>query len=168
MDTEPVNRKADGGYGQGGEKSVDGGSVLEPKFKPDAACSHTKGADRSTTAPHLLCRTEGVVMMLTCTGSFCCVRQVAANALIKKGSLLIQKDLNKEAMECFARAEELDPRNSDIFHHRGQVRGRGARDAAAKSGACELFRLRLELLLPFFLLPSVFLSQRPGGLVEVL
>ena len=100
-------------------------------------------------------------MMLTCTGSFCCVRQVAANALIKKGSLLIQKDLNKEAMECFARAEELDPRNSDIFHHRGQVRGGGARNAAAKSWACELVCLPLELFLPFFLPPSVFLSQLP-------
>ncbi|XP_076438657.1 mitochondrial import receptor subunit TOM70-like [Babylonia areolata] len=48
------------------------------------------------------------------------VPRVTANALIKKGSLLMQKDQQKEAMECFSRAEELDPQNSDIYHHRGQ------------------------------------------------
>ena len=50
-----ANQKGGGRYGQGGEMSVDGGSVLKPRFKPDASCSHAKGADRSSTVPRLLC-----------------------------------------------------------------------------------------------------------------
>ncbi|XP_070203159.1 mitochondrial import receptor subunit TOM70-like isoform X2 [Littorina saxatilis] len=45
---------------------------------------------------------------------------VGANALIKKGSLLMQKDRQTEAMDCFTTAEDLHPQNSDIYHHRGQ------------------------------------------------
>lgn len=33
----------------------------------------------------------------------------------------MQKDQQKEALDCFARAEKIDPRNSDVYHHRGQV-----------------------------------------------
>ena len=72
--------------------------------------------------------------MLTGVCFFFRTCQVAANALIKKGSLLIQKDLQEEALDCFARAVDLDPQNSDIYHHRGQVRIGWAQEAATLSG----------------------------------
>nr|KAG5706748.1 hypothetical protein BaRGS_007251 [Batillaria attramentaria] len=46
--------------------------------------------------------------------------ELMANALIKKGSLLMQKDRQQEALACFALAERTDPGNSDVYHHRGQ------------------------------------------------
>lgn len=46
--------------------------------------------------------------------------KVASNALIKKGSLLMQKEKQSEALEAFCAAEEIDPKNSDVYHHRGQ------------------------------------------------
>lgn len=44
-----------------------------------------------------------------------------ANALIKRASLNMQIEKHEECFEDFEKAIEIDPRNSDVFHHRGQV-----------------------------------------------
>ncbi|XP_058817406.1 mitochondrial import receptor subunit TOM70 [Topomyia yanbarensis] len=50
-------------------------------------------------------------------------KKLRANALIKRASLAMQTQPNtpEECFTYFAQAEELDPTNSDIYHHRGQV-----------------------------------------------
>ena len=53
--------------------------------------------------------------------------KIKVNALIKRASLYIQqcKDPSKDPQMSFAdfsKAVELDPDNSDIYHHRGQVK----------------------------------------------
>jgi len=55
-----------------------------------------------------------------------CDVKIRANALIKRASLYIQqcRDPHQDplkAMADFKKAEEIDPENADIFHHRGQV-----------------------------------------------
>jgi len=55
-----------------------------------------------------------------------CDVKIRANALIKRASLYIQqcKDPAEDplkAMGDFKKAEEIDPNNADIYHHRGQV-----------------------------------------------
>jgi hypothetical protein len=52
---------------------------------------------------------------------FSVLLQLLANALIKKGSLMMQKERQDEAIQVFRLAEEADPKNSDVYHHRGQV-----------------------------------------------
>ena len=52
--------------------------------------------------------------------------KVRANALIKRASLYIQrcKDPQQDPLlsfKDFERATEIDPENSDVYHHRGQV-----------------------------------------------
>ncbi|CAG9135253.1 unnamed protein product [Plutella xylostella] len=47
--------------------------------------------------------------------------KVKVNALIKRASLFTQLENTERCLEDFARAAELDPPNSDIYHHRGQV-----------------------------------------------
>ena len=51
--------------------------------------------------------------------------KVRANALIKRASLYIQrcKDPQQDPLlsfKDFERATEIDPENSDVYHHRGQ------------------------------------------------
>lgn len=50
-------------------------------------------------------------------------KKLRANALIKRASLAMQTQPNtpEECFKYFSLAEELDPSNSDIYHHRGQV-----------------------------------------------
>ncbi len=53
--------------------------------------------------------------------------KLRVNALIKRASLYIQqcKDRQKDPELSFAdfgKAEDIDPDNADIYHHRGQVR----------------------------------------------
>lgn len=50
-------------------------------------------------------------------------KKLRANALIKRASLAMQTQPNtpEECFKYFAQAEVLDPDNSDIYHHRGQV-----------------------------------------------
>ena len=53
--------------------------------------------------------------------------RLRVNALIKRASLYIQqcKDPIKDpdmSFADFAKAEKIDPENTDIYHHRGQVR----------------------------------------------
>ena len=43
------------------------------------------------------------------------------DALIKRGSLKMQEAKDKECYEDFSKAQELDPENPNIYHHRGQV-----------------------------------------------
>lgn len=50
-----------------------------------------------------------------------CYLQVRANALIKCASLYIQTDEEEKCFANFKLAEQIDPQNSDIYHHRGQV-----------------------------------------------
>lgn len=47
--------------------------------------------------------------------------RIRSNALIKRGSLRMQNGLQTEALDDFATAIRVDPENSDIYHHRGQV-----------------------------------------------
>jgi len=41
--------------------------------------------------------------------------------LIKRGSMHLQATMLNECVEDFKKAISLDPDNSDIYHHRGQV-----------------------------------------------
>ncbi|XP_005103346.1 mitochondrial import receptor subunit TOM70 [Aplysia californica] len=43
-----------------------------------------------------------------------------ASALIRAGSLQMQKDASENALSYFEKAESVDPKNSDVFHHFGQ------------------------------------------------
>ncbi|XP_013191148.1 mitochondrial import receptor subunit TOM70 [Amyelois transitella] len=47
--------------------------------------------------------------------------KVKVNALIKRASLFTQLENTERCLEDFARAAQLDPQNSDVYHHRGQV-----------------------------------------------
>lgn len=47
--------------------------------------------------------------------------KVKVNALIKRASLYTQLENTERCLEDFAHAAQLDPNNSDIYHHRGQV-----------------------------------------------
>lgn len=53
-----------------------------------------------------------------------CFFQVKSNAYIKRGSLHMQHGKKDEAMDDFQAAEDADPTNADVYHHRGQVCGR--------------------------------------------
>ena len=50
------------------------------------------------------------------------VCQIRCSALIKRGSLIMQTGKEAEALNDFAAAVREDQDNSDIYHHRGQVR----------------------------------------------
>ena len=41
--------------------------------------------------------------------------------MIKRGSMQLQAENVQECVKDFDKAIELDPDNSDIYHHRGQV-----------------------------------------------
>ncbi|XP_026732430.1 mitochondrial import receptor subunit TOM70 [Trichoplusia ni] len=47
--------------------------------------------------------------------------KVKVNALIKRASLSTQLENTECCLKDFAQAAQLDPNNSDIYHHRGQV-----------------------------------------------
>lgn len=47
--------------------------------------------------------------------------QIRSNALIKRGSMFMQNGNEEDSRRDFAEAIIEDPKNSDIFHHRGQV-----------------------------------------------
>lgn len=47
--------------------------------------------------------------------------KVKVNAFIKRASLFTQLENTERCLEDFAQAAQLDPNNSDIYHHRGQV-----------------------------------------------
>ncbi|CAH2108283.1 unnamed protein product [Euphydryas editha] len=47
--------------------------------------------------------------------------KVKVNALIKRASLYTQLENTERCLEDFAYAAKIDPNNSDIYHHRGQV-----------------------------------------------
>ena len=48
------------------------------------------------------------------------------NALIKRGSIHLQLDAPEASVADFKKAIDIDDKNSDIFHHRGQVRSHAA------------------------------------------
>ena len=43
------------------------------------------------------------------------------NALIKRGSIHLQLDSPEASVADFKKAIDIDDKNSDIYHHRGQV-----------------------------------------------
>ena len=47
--------------------------------------------------------------------------QIRVNALIKRGSILIQQEKQTDGLDDFAKAVRLDPDNPDVYHHRGHV-----------------------------------------------
>ncbi|XP_034826765.1 mitochondrial import receptor subunit TOM70 [Maniola hyperantus] len=47
--------------------------------------------------------------------------KIRVNALIKRASLFTQLENTERCLEDFGNAAKLDPNNSDIYHHRGQV-----------------------------------------------
>ncbi|XP_053694473.1 mitochondrial import receptor subunit TOM70 [Sabethes cyaneus] len=67
--------------------------------------------------------TEATVDLDTVIGMELADKKLRANALIKRASLAMQTQPNipEECFKYFSQAEELDPSNSDIYHHRGQV-----------------------------------------------
>lgn len=48
-------------------------------------------------------------------------KKLRANALIKRASLHVQMDDPNRSFEDFDKAAVLDPENSDVYHHRGQM-----------------------------------------------
>lgn len=48
--------------------------------------------------------------------------ELKINALIKRASLYLQLEDSQKTFQDLAEAEELNPKCSDIFHNRGQVR----------------------------------------------
>lgn len=54
-------------------------------------------------------------------GIMCLGFQLKVNCLIKRGSMHLQATMLNECVEDFKKAISLDPDNSDIYHHRGQV-----------------------------------------------
>lgn len=48
-------------------------------------------------------------------------RKIRSNALIKRASLYMQTEKQAECFEDFAKAIDIDAKNADIYHHRGQV-----------------------------------------------
>lgn len=48
-------------------------------------------------------------------------KKIRVNALIKKASLDMQIDRAMDCFTNFTEAEKIDPNNSDLYHHRGQV-----------------------------------------------
>ncbi|XP_070551403.1 mitochondrial import receptor subunit TOM70-like [Ptychodera flava] len=48
-------------------------------------------------------------------------KKLRVNALIKRGSMHMQQGNSTDALSDFATAVRLDPENSDIYHHRGQL-----------------------------------------------
>ena len=54
-------------------------------------------------------------------GMMCLGFQLKVNCLIKRGSMHLQATMLKECVEDFTKALSLDPDNSDIYYHRGQV-----------------------------------------------
>ncbi|ELT97004.1 hypothetical protein CAPTEDRAFT_174469 [Capitella teleta] len=92
---------------------IDAGSKC--RYVPEALLLHAtflllhgEGEKAATELTELLARTD-----LT--------PRIRSNALIKKGSLHMQNGLQAEALEEFAAAVKVDPKNSDIYHHRGQL-----------------------------------------------
>lgn len=47
--------------------------------------------------------------------------KMRVNALVKRGSLYMQQEKVEESLRDFDKAALLDPSNSDVFHHRGQI-----------------------------------------------
>lgn len=68
-----------------------------------------------------------LVLSTHCIKTFKCVYlscfslQMHVNALVKRGSLYMQQEKVDSSLRDFDRAAVLDPTNSDVFHHRGQV-----------------------------------------------
>ncbi|KAK2158456.1 hypothetical protein LSH36_170g04057 [Paralvinella palmiformis] len=48
-------------------------------------------------------------------------KRIKSNALIKRGSLQMQNGQTDAALADFQQAIDIDPENSDIYHHRGQL-----------------------------------------------
>jgi len=48
-------------------------------------------------------------------------KKLHVNALIKMSSLYMQTDRAMQCFVSFTKAEEVDPNNADLYHHRGQV-----------------------------------------------
>lgn len=47
--------------------------------------------------------------------------QLRANALIKRGSMYMQQQQPLQSTQDFNMAADIDSRNPDVYHHRGQV-----------------------------------------------
>lgn len=48
-------------------------------------------------------------------------KRVKSNAYIKRGSLFMQHGKKDEALDDFQAAQDADPSNADVYHHRGQL-----------------------------------------------
>ncbi|KAG1940909.1 mitochondrial import receptor subunit TOM70 [Pimephales promelas] len=48
--------------------------------------------------------------------------KLRANALIKRGSMYMQQQQPQHSTQDFNMAAEIDPRNADVYHHRGQLK----------------------------------------------
>ncbi|KAK7144716.1 hypothetical protein R3I94_010967 [Phoxinus phoxinus] len=48
--------------------------------------------------------------------------KLRANALIKRGSMYMQQQQAHHSTQDFNMAAEIDPRNADVYHHRGQLK----------------------------------------------
>lgn len=68
--------------------------------------------------------------------------QLRANALIKRGSMYMQQQQPVLSTQDFNTAAEIDKRNPDVYHHRGQV-----------TGGCNLFGVFVFLVV----VPAFFL-----------
>ncbi|CAB1323687.1 unnamed protein product [Coregonus sp. 'balchen'] len=51
-----------------------------------------------------------------------CTKELRANALIKRGSMYMQQQQPMMSTQDFNMAAEIDTRNADVYHHRGQLK----------------------------------------------
>lgn len=59
----------------------------------------------------------------SCRKLFLLGSQLKANALIKRGSMYMQQQQSLLSTQDFNMAADMDTRNPDVYHHRGQVGG---------------------------------------------
>lgn len=76
-----------------------------------------RGTTHILQAQHVLALADLKTIIDTIDGD----AKVRANALIKCASLYIQTDEEEKCFANFKLAEQIDPQNSDVYHHRGQI-----------------------------------------------
>ncbi|XP_015765073.1 PREDICTED: mitochondrial import receptor subunit TOM70-like [Acropora digitifera] len=102
--------------------------------------------------------------------------KLKVNCLIKRGSMHLQATMLKECVEDFTKAISLDPDNSDIYHHRGQINFLSEKLTEAKEDFEKCISLNdsfipAKIQLAYSIYKSAALQQSPilaQGAVEML
>lgn len=102
--------------------------------------------------------------------------KLKVNCLIKRGSMHLQATMLNECVEDFKKAISLDPDNSDIYHHRGQINFLSEKLTEAKEDFEKCISLNdsfipAKIQLAYSIYKSAALQQSPilaQGAVEML